>query len=111
MRVTAITVRSVSWRLDGRGAARGREERSAMLVELRTAGGAIGVGEAGPLPGLSRDTIEDVRRELASFGTAAAFSIDTLGAIVAFTANIGSRAARFAIETALASALANERGI
>src|SRR4029079_17119236 len=42
-------------------------DRIAILLEVRSGGGAIGLGEAAPLPGMSRDTIEDSERALAAF--------------------------------------------
>ena len=47
-----------------RGAARGRTERAAMIVAVRDATGATGLGEAAPLPGMSIDTLDDARRAL-----------------------------------------------
>jgi O-succinylbenzoic acid--CoA ligase len=75
-----------------RGAAvRHAGTREAVLVELRDdAGSVVGVGEAAPLPGMSRDTIDDVLEELA-----ARAARDDLG-----DAHVRSPALRFALEAA-----------
>ena len=62
MRVVAVDSRVVRWSIEATGAARGRSERVALLLELRDDGGVVGLGEAAPLPGMSRDTIVDAER-------------------------------------------------
>jgi O-succinylbenzoate synthase len=84
------------------GNARARwTERRAILVVLRDEGGARGVGEAAPLPGLSRESLEDVRAELAALGT----SIEPASLDLAAR----SPSLRFAIEAALLDLRAGER--
>ncbi|MBX3156621.1 MAG: AMP-binding protein [Deltaproteobacteria bacterium] len=75
MRVVAVATREVAWPLDGRGAARGRGERCALLLEVRTATGALGLGEAAPLPGTSRDTLADAARAFAALAARVPFDV------------------------------------
>ncbi|HEY1554992.1 MAG TPA: enolase C-terminal domain-like protein [Kofleriaceae bacterium] len=82
----AIATRRVRWPIAPNGPARGRLERQAIIVAVRRADGATGLGEAAPLPGLSSESIDDCARELA-----AAHAL----------ADVRAPAARFAFETAL----------
>jgi o-succinylbenzoate synthase len=112
MRIAAIAARTVRWPIAGTGAARGRSERAAVLVEVRTDRGAIGLGEAAPLPGLSPDTLDDAARAIASFARLAGTALDDRDAarrLVAATT--APPAARFALETALFDALARAHGV
>lgn len=104
--------RRVQWPIASTGAARGRDERVAMLVELRTDRGAIGIGEAAPLPGLSVDTLEDAAAGIAALVARVPFSVEpTAAAIGRFAAELTTSAsARFAIETALLDALGASTG-
>src|SRR5262249_48632239 len=100
------TLREITYELDGRGAARGRRSRTSLLLEL-TASGAIGRGEAAPLPGMSPDSLDDARAVLEAFaarvpleGSSPAHAL----AIAEHAACNGPRSspsARFALETAL----------
>lgn len=129
MRIVAVARRVARWELDGRGAARGVRGRAALIVEVQTARGARGHGEAAPLPGLSPDTLDDAERALAALAARAPLEagdgLDAFAALAAETAGpAGGSAtvaagavaagaapsARFAIEAALAAALAAERG-
>jgi o-succinylbenzoate---CoA ligase len=113
MRIVAVARRVARWELDGRGAARGLRERSALIVELATARGARGHGEAAPLPGLSADTLDDAGRAVAALAARVPCDAgDGLDAFAALAAEIApaAPAARFAIEAALLDALAAERG-
>ncbi len=124
MIVTGIRSRLVRWQIAGEGAARGRTERTAILVEVELASGAIGLGEAAPLPGMSLDSLEDAGAGIdafvarvhaaASVAATAVASVTiepTVVAIAALAASITrSPSARFAIETALLSAHATESG-
>jgi O-succinylbenzoate synthase len=111
MRIVGVAHRVVTWPMEPRGAARGKStERTAAIVGVRTEAGETGLGEAAPLPEMSIDSIAD--------------AIDAFEALAANTSTIGSRsdatgladqltaapAARFAIETALLSALAQQAG-
>lgn len=109
MRIVGVTAHVLRWRLDGSGAARGRSERAAVLVELRSDDARCGLGEAAPLPGMSVDTLDDAQRALASLPRN--FAIARFEDIAALTRDIASPAARFAIETALGDLLARRAGI
>ena len=85
-----IRARVVRWRLDPRGAARGRTIRESVIVELTRPSGAIGYGEAAPLA--PADSIGTVLRALAD-------------------SRVVSPSARFALETAELDAFARERGV
>jgi O-succinylbenzoic acid--CoA ligase len=100
------------WSIDGRGAARGHRERAALIVEIETATGARGSGEAAPLPGLSIDTLDDAERAADALDARLPCEVpDGADGIAAFAAALSpSPAARFAIEAALLEALAVERG-
>src|SRR5688572_3724831 len=109
MHVVGATTRVVTWRLDGSGAARGRSTRTAILVELRTEGGVVGLGEAAPLPGISVDTLDDAARAIAVFAARLPVEVSDVSAIRTVSSGVDSGAARFAIETALLDALGRER--
>lgn len=112
MRIAAIAARTVRWPIAGTGAARGRGERAAVLVEVRSDRGAIGLGEAAPLPGMSPDTLEDAERAIAAFARLAGVELaDREAARLLVAATTAPPAARFALETALLDALAREHGI
>ncbi|TMQ09516.1 MAG: hypothetical protein E6J90_10475 [Deltaproteobacteria bacterium] len=57
------------------GAARGRSERAAVLLEVRSDRGAVGLGEAAPLPGMSLDTLAQAQAALATFARLAPFEL------------------------------------
>jgi L-alanine-DL-glutamate epimerase-like enolase superfamily enzyme/acyl-coenzyme A synthetase/AMP-(fatty) acid ligase len=113
MNLVALDTRLVTWPLDGSGAARGRRERSALLVEIRTLTGAIGLGEAAPLPGISVDTLDDAGRSIGALRSMMPLDLvddpTALGQLIEHFAP--SSAARFALETAVLTALAAERGV
>ncbi len=113
MRIVAVAHRRTRWELDGRGAARGVRERGALILEVQTAGGARGHGEAAPLPGLSPDTLDDAGRALEALAARVPLEAgDGLDAFAAVAAEVAAPtpSARFAIEAALLDALAAERG-
>lgn len=109
MRIDKITARTLRWPIAGRGAARGRSERIAIIVEVRGEAGVIGLGEAAPLPGMSRDTLAGAERALAGFAAQAPFAMpadrDAATALAAEAAP-DAPAAQHAIETALCDAVA-----
>lgn len=112
MRIVALAAETVRWSIAGTGAARGRSERAAVLVELRSAAGATGLGEAAPLPGTSPDTLADAEDAIARFARLVPFEVvdrDAAHRLVASTTP--SPAARFALEIALFDALAREQRI
>jgi L-alanine-DL-glutamate epimerase-like enolase superfamily enzyme len=111
MRIVSAASRTLRWTIDSGGAARGRTERAAVVLEVRTDGGVIGLGEAAPLAGLSRDTLEDAARAIAAFTARVPFALADREAAGAMVAASGSASARFAIETALLDALARHHGV
>jgi O-succinylbenzoate synthase len=109
MRIVSVAARAIRWPIASRGAARGRSERSALVIEVRTDHGAIGLGEAAPLPGMSRDTLGDAALAASALAARTPFALadrDAASGIAATTTT--APAARFAIETALLDALARE---
>ncbi|MEO7093345.1 MAG: enolase C-terminal domain-like protein, partial [Polyangiales bacterium] len=111
LHIAAVRTRAVRWPIAGTGAARGRSERAAILVEVATSDGHVGVGEAAPLPGTSSDTLAGATAGVAALAARAPFAIEaTFDAITRFAAELTELpSARFAIETALLSALASQR--
>lgn len=134
MRIVAAAARTIRWPIAARGAARGRSERAAVIVEVRSERGAIGLGEAAPLAGMSSDTLEDAARAIEDFVAHGALSLadvrsddwidrrdpgDARAGATHSAATTGARqmiaaiaapSARFAIETALLDAVAREHG-
>lgn len=108
MRLASIAAHTVRWPIAATGAARGRGERAAVIVEVRGESGAIGLGEAAPLPGMSRDTLAACEEAIAAVSRRAPLSLDP-GALPALDG--APPAARFAIETALCDAIARDRRI
>lgn len=112
MRIASIAAHTVRWPIAGTGAARGRSERAAVLVEVRSDRGAIGLGEAAPLPGMSPDTLDDAEAAIAAFARLAGVGLDDREAArLRVAATTAPPAARFALETALFDALAREQRI
>lgn len=97
------------------GAAAGQNEREGLLVRVRDDEGCVGQGEASPLPGYSRDTIEQCARQLEAVDLSA-FAPPGAGPAVdwvqqALAAAPKAAAARFALETALLDWLGQRRGL
>ncbi len=67
MRIVRARTQLVRWPIAPEGAARELRERSALLLEVVTADGHIGLGEAAPLPGMSSDTLAEAETALAAF--------------------------------------------
>ncbi len=140
MRIVSIAACTIRWSIASLGAARGRTERAAVVIEARTNRGVIGLGEAAPLPGMSPDTLGDAERAITAFTQRAPFELHDREAAYALAATASdlataspatspaaispaatspaatspaaaSPAARFAIETALLDALARDRRI
>ena len=89
------------------GPARGRSHREAVIVAVRGADGALGLGEAAPLPGMSIDAIDDVERAVAEVVARLPEVIETRDDACRTAAGVEHvPAARFAVETALLAALA-----
>lgn len=111
LHIAAVRTRTVRWPIAGAGAARGRTERAAVLVEVCTTDGHVGVGEAAPIPGTSIETLAGATAGVAALAARAPFSIEpTFDAITRLASTLTEQpSARFAIETALLSALASRR--
>ena len=132
MRVIGAALRTLTWTVDGAGAARGRTERSCVVLELTAVPGVleepepgddlrleprpprdriIGLGEAAPLPGMSIDALADAEHDLAQLARLLPFEIADCDEASVFAASAArAPSARFAIETALLDALAREAG-
>lgn len=108
MRIVSIASQRVRWPIEAGGAARASTVREALLVELRDELGAIGLGEAAPLPGVSPDTIAGAERAVAALAARLPLEVDELDDLAAATA---APAARFALETALVSLQAQRAGV
>lgn len=111
LHIASVRTRTVRWPIAGTGAARGRTERAAILVEVTTVDGHVGVGEAAPLPGTSIDSLAAATAGVAALAARAPLTIEaTLEAIARLAAALtDAPSARFAIETALLSALGSQR--
>lgn len=109
--ITAVHTRVVKWPLEPRGAARGVwSQRVSVIVGVRTANGATGLGEAAPLPGVSSDTLDDVVRACDAFAAQVPLAIAQPADAMAIAARCSaSLATRFAVETALLTALAQHK--
>jgi L-alanine-DL-glutamate epimerase-like enolase superfamily enzyme len=75
MRIASIAARAFRWSMASRGAARGRTERAGLVLEVRTDGGLVGLGEAAPLPGTSPDTLDDAARAIDAFARRAPLEV------------------------------------
>jgi L-alanine-DL-glutamate epimerase-like enolase superfamily enzyme/acyl-coenzyme A synthetase/AMP-(fatty) acid ligase len=75
MRIVRARTQLVRWPIAPDGAARDRRERTALLLEIVTADGHVGLGEAAPLPGMSTDTLEDAEAALTSFVSRVPFEL------------------------------------
>ena len=82
--------------------------RDGWLLSLLDGERCLGRGEATPLPGFGRDTLEAARAELERLPTPE--RMDSLEAIEAFASSCSSPSARFALESALLDALGASRG-
>jgi O-succinylbenzoic acid--CoA ligase len=67
MRIVRARTQLVRWPIVPDGAARGRTERAALLLEVVTADGHVGLGEAAPLQGMSADSLVDAEAALTAF--------------------------------------------
>ncbi|HEY0194643.1 MAG TPA: enolase C-terminal domain-like protein [Kofleriaceae bacterium] len=126
MRIVAAASRVVSWPIASRGAARGRTERAAVLLELTAVRSTlddpelilerlprparlVGLGEAAPLPGMSIDALADAAHDLAELARRVPFELSDTDEASVFAAGAArAPSARFAIETALFDLLARE---
>jgi o-succinylbenzoate synthase len=98
------------------GAAAAQTQRAGLLVRVEDDAGSYGQGEASPLPGYSRDTIDDCATQLRAVdlsaisprqgGSAIDWVLDALDRV-----GLQAPAARFALETALLDWLGRQRGL
>lgn len=96
-----------SWHLTPGGAVRPEwSARESLVVGVRAASDEIGLGEAAPLPGMSRDALADVERSCASFAGRIPVHVESPAQVADLVAAVDAPAARFALETALLCALA-----
>src|SRR5687767_7967031 len=101
MRIVELVATEVRWPMAPRQAARGRDERAALIVEVATSSGhgarsprTRGFGEAAPLPGVSPDTLDDARCALELLARRVPFAVaDDVRAIARFVATVSSSAA------------------
>ncbi len=108
MRIIAIATTRVHWQVAATGASRGRDVRSACLIEVATEHGTRALGEATPL---SAAAFERAAQELEALATRIPFEVGTdPAAIATFVATLAAPSARFALETALLGVLAIDRG-
>ena len=100
---------TVRWPIEPRGAARGAwNERTAVIVGVRSAQ-ATGLGEAAPLPGMSIDRIADAEAACIDLAACVPIAFESTAQASAVADQItAAPAARFAIETALLAALAQD---
>ena len=75
MRIVRARTQLVRWPIAPEGAARGRSERSALLLEVVTADGHVGLGEAAPLAEMSPDSLADAEAALTAFVARVPFEI------------------------------------
>jgi o-succinylbenzoate synthase len=112
MRITHVRSHACAWPIEARGAARGRRDREAILVEVRGDGGEIGLGEAAPLAGMSSDSLAEAAAAIARFAARVPFDVEDIRDAFAIATHDAPDApsAQFAIETALYDALARRAG-
>jgi O-succinylbenzoate synthase len=107
MVIIELVAAARSWHLTPGGAVRPQwNARESLVVGVRAASGEIGIGEAAPLPGMSRDTLADVDRSCASFTERIPLHVESPAQVAGVVATVDAPAARFALETALLAALA-----
>ncbi len=108
MQIISVDYRVVRWPIDPRGPARGHwQERTAVILAVRDETGATGLGEAAPLPGMSIDNVDDAVRAFEDLAARVPLTLDVPAHATALADRVTpAPAARFAIETALLSALA-----
>lgn len=111
MNIAAVDHRIVRRSIDPRGAARGVREREAVIVIVHTDKGLAGMGEAAPLPGMSIDTLADAVAAANALAARVPFEVRSPhdASLIADQITLAP-AARFAIETALLTLFAQQRG-
>jgi O-succinylbenzoic acid--CoA ligase len=120
VKITRARTERVRWPIEATGAARGRTERAAILLEIVTDTGHIGLGEAAPLEtslsptsNATMESLDAAAAALAAFCARVPFDVatDAIGALALFSADIASPSARMAVETALLDAQARVTGV
>src|SRR4051794_29849829 len=108
MRIISASSRTVRWPIGSGGAARGTwSERAAVVIVVTDELGNTGMGEAAPLPGMSIDAIADAVSAAAELAGRVPLLIESPADATGVADRITiAPAARFAIESALLSALA-----
>ena len=112
MRIVGVAQRTLTWPLEPRGAARGKwTERTAVILGVRTDERETGLGEAAPLPEMSIDSVADAVAAFVDLAACVPIAIDSPAHATGIADRLAAApAARFAIETALLSALAQHAG-
>lgn len=112
MRIVGVAQRTLTWPLVPRGAARGKwTERTTVILGVRSEDRGTGLGEAAPLPEMSIDTVADAVATFGDLDAGIPLTIDSPTDAAVIAARLAAPpAARFAIETALLSALAQHAG-
>jgi o-succinylbenzoate synthase len=110
MRLEAVDCRELRWPIVSHGSARGAgNERACVIIAVRGPAGLTGLGEAAPLPGFSLDSLPDAIRAAAALAARLPLELATPGHASAIADRITpAPAARFAIETALLAAYAQQ---
>src|SRR5690242_9438902 len=118
IRVTGLVAHHWALATPARSAAGVWKERRALLFALEDEGGHMGLGEAAPLPGYSRDTLEEAHASLrALLGRELPVPADApegaacRAALADASTTLTSPAARSALEAALLDLWARRRGI
>ncbi len=108
MKIVGVDARVVRWPIEARGAARGVwHERTALIIGVRGDRGETGLGEAAPLPGVSIDELADAAAAVEALAARAPFAIETPAHATGIADRVTTApAARFALETAMLSAIA-----
>ncbi|RYE88950.1 MAG: hypothetical protein EOO75_12615, partial [Myxococcales bacterium] len=110
MRLRSATVHHVGGAARAHNARHRWSDRRGLLLILE-ADGALGLGEASPLPGYSPDSLDEAGGELRAIVENIHTAPDDLDAIAALSAPLASPAARFALETALLDLAARSQGV
>lgn len=116
MRLRALQLHRIRGQVAGlAGAAAGQTQRESLLLRLSDEDGCFGQGEASPLPGYSRDTIDECAAQLEAVDPSALPPPAAQPAIEWVTqalnaSRLQAQAARFALETALLDWLGKRRG-
>jgi o-succinylbenzoate synthase len=118
IRVTSLVAHHWALPTPAHSAAGTWSERRALLIALEDEAGHVGLGEAAPLPGYSRDTLEEAHASLSTLLGAelrvhadAPKPTDVRAALGEASARLTSLAARSALEAALLDLWARRQGV